>query len=98
MNRETLEKMQQMRLQGMYYAFKTSLETLRMESMTIDQFVSWLVSSEWDSQAQQGGGTRHQVSQLPLQGERGGNRLLHREGYGQEPDTQACRAGVHKRA
>ena len=40
--------MQQMRLQGMYYAFKTSLETLRMESMTIDQFVSWLVSSEWD--------------------------------------------------
>lgn len=48
MNRETLEKMQQMRLQGMYYAFKTSLETLRMESMTIDQFVSWLVSSEWD--------------------------------------------------
>ena len=34
MNRETLEKMQQMRLQGMYYAFKTSLETLRMESMT----------------------------------------------------------------
>ena len=48
MNKETLEKMQQMRLQGMYYAFKTSLETLRMESMTIDQFVSWLVSSEWD--------------------------------------------------
>ena len=24
-NRETLEKMQQMRLQGMYYAFKTSI-------------------------------------------------------------------------
>ena len=48
MNKETLEKMQQMRLQGMYYAFKTSLETLRMENMTIDQFISWLVSSEWD--------------------------------------------------
>lgn len=32
MNKETLEKMQQMRLQGMYYAFKTSLETLRMEN------------------------------------------------------------------
>ena len=30
MNRETLEKMQKMRMKGMYYAFKTSLETLRM--------------------------------------------------------------------
>ena len=48
MNKETLEKMTQMRLQGMYYAFKTSLERMNQESMTIDQFVSWLVSSEWD--------------------------------------------------
>lgn len=48
MNKETLEKMQQMRLQGMYYAFKTSIENLHMESMTTDQFVSWLVNSEWD--------------------------------------------------
>lgn len=46
MNKETLERMQQMRLQGMYYTFKTSLETLRMERMAIDQFVSWLVNSE----------------------------------------------------
>ena len=48
MNKETLEKMTQMRLQGMYYAFKTSLERMNQESMTIDQFVAWLVSSEWD--------------------------------------------------
>ena len=48
MNKETLDKMSQMRLQGMYYAFKTSLEALHKESMTIDQFVSWLVLSEWD--------------------------------------------------
>lgn len=48
MNQETLERMSQMRLSGMYYAFKTSLETLHGERMTIDQFVSWLVTSEWD--------------------------------------------------
>ena len=48
MNKETLEKMSQMRLQGMYYAFKTSLERMNQESMTIDQFIAWLVSSEWD--------------------------------------------------
>jgi DNA replication protein DnaC len=47
-NEETLEKMNQLRLQGMYYAFKTSLETNQKEMMTIDQFVSWLVVSEWD--------------------------------------------------
>lgn len=48
MNKETLERMTQLRLQGMYYAFKTSLETRQKETMTIDQFVSWLVLSEWD--------------------------------------------------
>lgn len=48
MNTETLERMTQMRLQGMYYAFKTSLESHQKEAMTIDQFVSWLIISEWD--------------------------------------------------
>ena len=48
MNQDTLEKMFGMNLKGMYYAFKTSLETHRTESMTTDQFVSWLISSEWD--------------------------------------------------
>jgi DNA replication protein DnaC len=48
MNKETLEKMSQLRLQGMFHAFKTSLETRQKETMTIDQFVSWLVISEWD--------------------------------------------------
>lgn len=48
MNQDTLEKMFDMNLKGMYYAFKTSLETHRTESMTTDQFVSWLISSEWD--------------------------------------------------
>ena len=48
MNQDTLEKMFGMNLKGMYYAFKTSLETHRTESMATDQFVSWLISSEWD--------------------------------------------------
>ncbi|WP_455672850.1 IS21-like element helper ATPase IstB [Phocaeicola sp.] len=48
MNQETLERMRQMRLLGMYNAFKTSLEGFRMDSMTTDQFISWLVCNEWD--------------------------------------------------
>lgn len=48
MNQETLEKMRQMRLSGMYNAFRTSMDSFKAESMTTDQFVSWLVTSEWD--------------------------------------------------
>lgn len=48
MNQETLDKMRQMRLLGMYNAFKISMESFKTESMTTDQFVAWLVSSEWD--------------------------------------------------
>lgn len=48
MNQESLEKMRQMRLSGMYNAFKTSMDSFKSESMTTDQFISWLVTSEWD--------------------------------------------------
>ena len=48
MNKETLERMRQMRLLGMYSAFKSSLEGYSSDSLTNDQFVSWLVSNEWD--------------------------------------------------
>ena len=48
MNEETLDKMRQMRLLGMYNAFKISMESFKTESMTTDQFVAWLVSNEWD--------------------------------------------------
>ena len=48
MNQETLDKMRQMHLLGMYNAFKTSMESFKTESMTTDQFVAWLVSNEWD--------------------------------------------------
>lgn len=48
MNKETLDKMNYLRLRGMSNAFKTSLETSQKEAMTVDQFTSWLVVSEWD--------------------------------------------------
>ncbi|MBB4046492.1 IS21-like element helper ATPase IstB [Bacteroides reticulotermitis] len=48
MNQETLEMMRQMRLLGMYNAFKTSMESFKSETMTTDQFVGWLISNEWD--------------------------------------------------
>lgn len=48
MNQETLDKMTTLRLRGMFSAFKTSLETTQKESMTIDQFISLLIISEWD--------------------------------------------------
>ncbi len=48
MNKETLDKMRQMRLLGMYEAFKTSLESSIKETLTPDQLVSLLITSEWD--------------------------------------------------
>lgn len=69
MNKETLDKMTQLRLRGMFNAFKTSLETTQKESMTIDQFTSWLVVSEWDDRrnraierAIRGANFRHKAS------------------------------------
>lgn len=48
MNKETLDKMRQMRLFGMYEAFKTNLESSIKETLTPDQLISMLVASEWD--------------------------------------------------
>ena len=48
MNKETLDKMRQMRLFGMYEAFKTNLESSIKETLTPDQLVSLLVTGEWD--------------------------------------------------
>lgn len=47
-NQQTLERMRQMHLTGMYNAFKASLNNLRSDSMTNDEFVAWLVTTEWD--------------------------------------------------
>ena len=48
MNKETLDRMRQMRLFGMYEAFKTNLESSIKETLTPDQLVSLLVTNEWD--------------------------------------------------
>lgn len=48
MNNETLDKLRQLRLYGMYDTFKTNLETSVKETLTADQFISLLVASEWD--------------------------------------------------
>lgn len=48
MNQDTLEKMKELHLSGMYNAFKTSLDNFGGMKMTQDQFVNWLVTNEWD--------------------------------------------------
>lgn len=48
MNEETLEKMRKMKLLGMLRAFKTSIESGRMENFTQDELVANLIESEWD--------------------------------------------------
>ena len=42
------ENMRQLRLFGMYDAFKTNLESSIKETLTSDQFIALLVNSEWD--------------------------------------------------
>ncbi|HMP22463.1 MAG TPA: hypothetical protein PKC39_16005 [Ferruginibacter sp.] len=46
MNTDTLEKMKQMRLLGMYRAFRTSLETAKHEQITADEMTALLIASE----------------------------------------------------
>lgn len=48
MNEVTLNKMKQMKLYGMYGAFKTAIETGKTDNLSVDQFVSMIVDSEWD--------------------------------------------------
>jgi len=48
MNESTLNKMRKMKLNGMYRAFKTDLETEPKGSFTPDEIVAHLVDAEWD--------------------------------------------------
>lgn len=54
MNKETLVRLKELRLWGMYNSFKASLENYNRDNMTIDKFVSMLVSSEWDERYNRG--------------------------------------------
>ena len=48
MTEETLNKMKQMRMFGMFHAYQTSLETDKITDYTTDQLISFLIESEWD--------------------------------------------------
>ena len=48
MNKDTLEKLKEMKLYGMYNTFKASLENYSRNNMTVDKFVNMLASNEWD--------------------------------------------------
>jgi DNA replication protein DnaC len=48
MNEEILHKMKQMKLYGMALAFGASLQTQRLEHLTVDEMIAHLVEAEWD--------------------------------------------------
>jgi DNA replication protein DnaC len=48
MNETILQKMKQMKLQGMAGAFKTSLEDGGKVNLTADEMISFLIEAEWD--------------------------------------------------
>jgi DNA replication protein DnaC len=48
MNKESLDKMNRMRLLGMHHAFEACIETHQMEQFTNDELVCHLVQAEWD--------------------------------------------------
>jgi DNA replication protein DnaC len=52
-NTATVTKMKELKLQGMRRAFETSLETRECQHMTQDEFISYLIQSEWQHRQNQ---------------------------------------------
>lgn len=48
MNEQTTQKMKEMKFYGMLRAFQTSLESGKMNDLTVDEMVAHLVAEEWD--------------------------------------------------
>ena len=48
MNEQTLEKMKRMKFYGMYHSFKTALESDKLDGFTTDEFVRFLIDTEYD--------------------------------------------------
>ena len=48
MNTSTLDKMRKMKFFGMFHAFKSSMETGKMNDYTADELLAHLVEAEWD--------------------------------------------------
>ena len=51
MNEITLSRMKQMKLYGMYGAFKTAIETGKTNDYSQDEFTSLLIDAEWDDKS-----------------------------------------------
>ena len=47
-NQATLSKLEQMRMHGMARAFRATMETGVKQSLTADEFIGYLVDTEWD--------------------------------------------------
>ena len=47
-NQATTEKMKEMKLGGMYRAFKETFESSLHESLTADELIAHLIDAEWD--------------------------------------------------
>jgi len=48
MNEVTLTRMRGMKMFGMHNAFKTAVETGKMDDYSLDEFISMLIDAEWD--------------------------------------------------
>ncbi len=48
MKQETLSRIMRMRLLGRHAAFKASQDNFTLDKMTNDEFISWLITNEWD--------------------------------------------------
>lgn len=48
MNEQTLEKMKQLKFHGMLRAFTSSLDSGKLNDLTADELIGFLVESEWD--------------------------------------------------
>lgn len=49
MNNTTLQKLKHLKFYGMHDAFKSSIETGKVDDYSIDQFIAHLVEAEWDN-------------------------------------------------
>ena len=98
MNQQTLARMSQMRLLGMYAAFKTSMESFKSESMTTDQFVSWLIENEWDDRTNRLIQRLQKQASFRFRGNGRRNRLYYQPRPRPKPDHAAVRHDLRDRA
>lgn len=94
MNSQTLERMRQMHLLGMYDAFKTSLETTLKENLTQDQFIAHLGEQRMGKPAQPCCGKNRKGCRFPLPCNPGRSRLHLGAGIRPQSGRTACKHGL----